>query len=253
MIRSIVLIGAGNLATQLGYSLAKKGFNIRQVYSYTIENAEILAEKLNAYSTDNLKEIQTNADLYIISVKDSVLASTIDQLPNLNGIVTHTAGSHSLDMLVKFNNYGIIYPFQTFTKEKEVDFNSIPILIEANNEETENRLIKFGKNISKTVITCDSQQRKQIHLAAIFACNFTNHMYSIAYDILKNHNLRFDVIKPLIQETALKVETIEPKEAQTGPAIRGDKNIIEEHIKMLSENSDLQSIYKTLSNRIMNS
>ncbi len=253
MIRSIVLIGAGNLATQLGFSLAKKGFNIRQVYSYTLENAELLAEKLNAYSTDNLKEIQTNADLYIIAVKDAVLAQTIEQLPHLKGIVTHTAGSLSIDMLLKFENFGIVYPFQTFSKDKEVDFNSIPLLIEANNESTEERLLKFGKSIANTVMICDSNQRKQIHLAAIFACNFTNHMYSIANDILKSHNINFDVIKPLIQETASKIETLDPKEAQTGPAIRGDKNIIEEHLKMLNDHNDLQSIYKTLSNRIMNS
>ncbi len=253
MIRSIVLIGAGNLATQLGFSLAKKGFNIRQVYSYTLENAELLAEKLNAYSTDNLKEIQTNADLYIIAVKDAVLAQTIEQLPHLKGIVTHTAGSLSIDMLLKFENFGIVYPFQTFSKDKEVDFNSIPLLIEANNESTEERLLKFGKSIANTVMICDSNQRKQIHLAAIFACNFTNHMYSIANDILKSHNINFDVIKPLIQETASKIETLNPKEAQTGPAIRGDKNIIEEHLKMLNDHNDLQSIYKTLSNRIMNS
>ncbi len=253
MIQSIVLIGAGNLATQLGFSLAKKGFNIRQVYSYTLENAELLADKLNAYSTNNLNEIQTNADLYIIAVKDAVLAQTIEQLPHLKGIVTHTAGSMSIDMLVKFDHYGIIYPFQTFSKEKDVEFNSIPILMEANNEATEERLLKFGKSISNTVMICDSNQRKQIHLAAIFACNFTNHMYSIANEILKSHNISFDVIKPLIQETASKVETLNPKEAQTGPAIRGDKNIIEEHLKMLNDHNDLQSIYKTLSNRIMNS
>ncbi len=251
MIRNIVLIGAGNLATQFGYSLAKKGFNIRQVYSYTIENAETLAEKLNAYYTDNLEEIQLDADLYIVAVKDAVLAETIEKLPKVKGIVTHTAGSHHLDMLLKFDNYGIIYPFQTFSKDKEVDFSTIPILVEANNEQTENDLHDFGHKVSKTVMTCDSDQRKQIHLAAVFACNFSNHMYAIADEILKQHNISFDVIKPLILETASKIDVLSPLESQTGPAIRGDQNIIDNHLKMLSGQSDLAQIYKTLSNRIM--
>ncbi len=251
MIRNIVLIGAGNLATQFGYALAKKGFNIRQVYSYTIENAETLAEKLNAYYTDNLAEIQLDADLYIVAVKDAVLAETIENLPKVKGIVTHTAGSHHLDMLLKFDNYGIIYPFQTFSKDKEVDFSTIPILVEANNEQTEKDLHKFGYQVSKTVMTCDSDQRKQIHLAAVFACNFTNHMYAIADEILKQHNISFDVIKPLIFETASKIDVLNPLEAQTGPAIRGDQNIIDNHLKLLSEKSELASIYKTLSKRIM--
>ncbi len=251
MIRNIVLIGAGNLATQLGFSLAKKGYNIRQVYSYTIENAEYLADKLNAYSTNNLKEIQKDADLYIVAVKDAVLSQTIEELPSLKGIITHTAGSHHIDMLLKFDHYGILYPFQTFSKEKEVDFSSIPILIEANNEQTQQDLLDFGKKISNTVMTCDSDQRKQIHLAAVFACNFTNHMYAIANEILKNHNISFDVIKPLISETASKIDILSPQDAQTGPAIRGDQNIIDQHLKMLSEENDLSSLYKTLSERIM--
>ncbi|MCW3789025.1 Rossmann-like and DUF2520 domain-containing protein [Plebeiibacterium sediminum] len=251
MIRNIVLIGAGNLATQFGYSLAKKGFNIRQVYSFTIKNAEILAEKLNAYYTDNLDEIQLDADLYIIAVKDAFLAETIEKLPVVKGIVTHTAGSHHLDMLLKFDNYGIIYPFQTFSKDKEVDFNTIPILVEANNKQTENDLLEFGHKVSQTVMTCDSDQRKQIHLAAVFACNFTNHMYAIADEILKKHDISFDVIKPLILETASKIDVLSPLEAQTGPAIRGDQNIIDNHLKMLSDESELASIYKTLSKRIM--
>lgn len=250
MIKSLVLIGAGNLATQLGCSLAKKGFNIRQIYSYNIENAEALAEKLNAYATDNLKEIQLDADLYIVAVKDAVLLSVIDQMPVVKGVVAHTAGSLSIDMLLKFDNYGIFYPFQTFSKEREVNFESIPILIESSGVEVQEKLQKFGAKISKTVIQCDSNQRKQIHLAAVFACNFSNHMYAIAHDILQKNDISFDVIKPLIQETAHKVEELSPVKAQTGPAIRNDQNIIDKHLKLLTEDVELTSLYKKITKRI---
>ncbi len=250
MIKNIVLIGAGNLATQIGINMVKKGLNIRQVYSYNIENAEILANSLNAYATNNLEEIQKGADLYIIAVKDDVLLSVIEQLPTQEGIVVHTAGSLSMDMLIKFNKYGIIYPFQTFSKDREVDFNNIPILIEANDEQVKQTLEQFSGVISKTVISCDSEQRRKIHLAAVFACNFTNHMYSIANQLLQESNISFEVMKPLILETAHKMEDLTPRDAQTGPAVRGDKNIMSKHLKMLDNNRELADLYKLVSSEI---
>lgn len=250
MIQNIVLIGSGKLATQLGKYLAKKGFNIRQVYSKTFENAELLADQLNAYSTNNLKEVQEGADLYVIAVSDSALLSVIDEMPAVKGIVVHTAGSLSLDMLVKFDKYGIFYPYQTFSKEREVDFGSVPILLEASSEDIYTELAQFCTKISKTVTPSDSNQRQQVHLAAVFACNFSNHMYAIAESILKNNNISFDVIKPLIKETAEKIELLSPVAAQTGPAVRGDENVIEKHLKLLADDSELSELYKKLSKRI---
>lgn len=250
MIQNIVLIGSGKLATQLGKYLAKKGYNIRQVYSKSIENAELLADQLNAYSTNNLKEIQNGADLYIISVSDSALSSVIEEMPSVKGIVVHTAGSLSLDMLIKFDKYGILYPFQTFSKERLVELELVPILLEANNDVVYSDLNYFASKISKTVMQCDSNQRQQIHLAAVFACNFSNHMYAIAYSILKKHDISFDVIKPLIKETAEKTELLSPLKAQTGPAVRGDHNIIDKHLKLLSGDSELVLLYEKLSKRI---
>ncbi|MCW3805912.1 Rossmann-like and DUF2520 domain-containing protein [Plebeiibacterium marinum] len=251
MIRNIILIGAGNLASQLGYTLSKKGFNIRQVYSYTLANAELLADKVNAYATDNLNEIQKDADLYIISVKDGALLQVINQLPIVKGIVVHTAGSVNIDALLKFENNGILYPFQTFSKDRDVEFDSIPILIESDKPEIEDKLTKFAKCFSKTVSSCNSNQRKNIHLAAVFACNFSNHMYAIAEELLSKNNISFDVIKPLIIETALKTESLSPAKAQTGPAIRGDKAIMDSHLEMLSDDHELHALYKNLSNRII--
>lgn len=250
MIRNVVVIGSGNVATQLGLTLVKKGFNIRQVYSQNLAHAEVLAQQLNAYSTCDFSEVQTNADLYIIAVSDAVLLSVIEQMPKVNGTVVHTAGSMSMDMLIKFNRYGVFYPFQTFTKEREVDFGVVPILLEANNQEVYFDLQYLAKQISSIVMGSDSVQRQQIHLAAVFACNFTNHMYAIAYEILKKNNINFDVLKPLIIETALKTETHFPLKAQTGPAVRGDKNVINKHLALLDDDDELKVLYSKLSDRI---
>ncbi len=250
MIQNIVLIGSGKLATQLGSYLMKKGFNIRQVYSRTLENAESLADQLNAYATSTYSEIQKDADLYIVAVADAVLLTVIEQMPKVKGIVVHTAGSMSMDLLIRFNKYGILYPFQTFSKEREVDFAVIPILLEANNEDVEKDLEQLSKKVSDTVMVCDSNQRQQIHLAAVFACNFTNHMYAIADGILAKNNISFDVMKPLIQETALKTDSLKPIKAQTGPAVRGDKNVIDKHLTMLNGDDELHVLYSKITRRI---
>ncbi len=250
MIRNIVMIGSGNVATQLGISLVKKGFNIRQVYSKTLANAEVLAQHLNAYSTCEFSEIQTNADLYIVAVSDAILLSVIEQMPNVKGTVVHTAGSMSIDLLIKFNRHGVFYPFQTFTKERAIDFGKVPILLEANNQEYYTEMQYFAKQISPIVMSCDSAQRQQIHLAAVFASNFTNHMYAIAHEILKRNDISFDVLKPLIMETALKTETLNPLKAQTGPAVRGDNNVINKHLALLDDNDELSVLYSMLSKRI---
>lgn len=244
------MIGSGNVATQLGISLVKKGFNIRQVYSKTLGNAEVLAQRLNAYSTCDFSEIQTNADLYIVAVSDAMLLSVIEQMPNVKGTVVHTAGSMSIDLLIKFNRYGVFYPFQTFSKERAIDFGQVPILLEANNQEVYTEMQYFAKQISSIVMSCDSAQRQQIHLAAVFACNFTNHMYAIAHEILKKNDISFDVLKPLIMETALKTETLNPLKAQTGPALRGDENVINKHLEMLADDGELNALYSKLSRRI---
>ncbi|WP_066627197.1 Rossmann-like and DUF2520 domain-containing protein [Labilibacter marinus] len=250
MISNVVLIGSGKLATQLGLCLAKTGYNIRQVYSRTIENAQELAERLNAYATDSFNEIQEDADIYIIAVADSVLHTTIESLPKVKGIVVHTAGAMSVDLLIRFDQYGIFYPFQTFSKERDVDFKNIPVLIEACNEDVDLKLKSFASKISKTVKTCDSNQRQQIHLAAVFACNFTNHMYAIAEDILQENDVSFDVIKPIIMETAHKTDYLSPVKAQTGPAVRGDKNVIKKHLEMLDNDDELSVLYSKITSRI---
>ncbi len=248
----IVIIGAGNLATQLAKNLYKHQHTIKQVYSRSIENAQLLANEINAQAINEIKKMVTNAKLYIISISDSALQDFTNRFPKVNGIVVHTAGSMDISLLSKFDNHGVFYPFQTFSKTKTVDFKEIPCLIEANNTQTEEYLIRVAKSISDDVKMITSDQRKQIHIAAVFACNFTNYFYRIAFDLLHEKNIDFDIIKPLIQETAQKIEQLNPAEAQTGPAIRKDMNIINKHMDMLNNHKELQELYQDISERIMN-
>ena len=250
MVKHVTLIGAGQVATQLGVNLKQSGFIIDQVYSRNINNALTLANKINASAIDAIESINTNADLYIISVSDNAVKLVSDALPTVKGLVVHTAGSLSLKTLEKHANHGIFYPFQTFSKDRNVGFEKIPLLLEANSTENLVAITAVANQLSTMVMNCDSEQRKQVHIAAVFACNFTNHMYSIAQDILENNKLSFDIIKPLIAETAEKILHLNPKDAQTGPAVRNDQNVVDSHINMLESNPTQQALYKLISNEI---
>lgn len=251
--QKIVLIGAGNVATHLGTTLYKAGHTILQVYSPHIKSAGALAKKLNAQAITDLKKLATHGSIYIISVKDDVVAELAKQLELKDQIVIHTSGSVEMTALKNTSkNYGVFYPLQTFSKNKAVDFSTIPICIEASNKTTKNTLKRFAKSISKHVEEIDSSQRKILHLSAVFACNFSNHMYTIAASLLTKHQLSFDLLKPLILETADKIKHHDPALMQTGPAIRNDKKTMEAHLKLLSANKKLKTIYKLISEHIKN-
>ena len=246
----IVFIGAGNLATRLGMALFAKGNEIIQVYSRTTESAKLLGEKVNAPYTDNIKQITPEADLYIFSVKDDVLSGLLELIPSNKGLWVHTAGSIPMEVFYKHHNrFGVFYPLQTFSKHREVNFSVIPIYIEAKNTDDLTILKNLASTISDNVIEATSKQRKYLHVAAVFACNFTNHMYAIAAKLLEDKGLRFDQLLPLIDETAQKVHTLHPLDAQTGPAIRFDENVINRHLDMLID-EDLKKIYRLLSESI---
>ena len=248
----VVFIGAGNLATQLSKRMYSKGFDILQVYSYTNQSAEKLATELGCEWTNNLKELRTDADMYVFAVKDAVLIDTISMVEPNQGIWVHTAGSISQDVFKGCSEkYGVFYPLQTFSKERDVDFDRIPFFIESNSQETTDYLLEQAEKLSHKVFKADSDQRKQLHLAAVFACNFTNHMYAISQQILQEHNLHFDAIAPLIEETANKVQEISARQAQTGPAVRYDQNVMNNHIDMLKDET-LKDIYRLVSKNIYN-
>ncbi len=247
---SVVFIGAGNLATQLAKAMHAKGYRIRQVYSRTQESARTLAEAVNADYTTDLGAVVNDAGLYISALKDDVLQDLIPQMVagREQALWVHTAGS--LPMRVwqgAVKRYGVLYPLQTFSKQRAVDFAEIPIFIEARREEDLRFLHALAGSLSHAVYEADSEKRKVLHLAAVFACNFTNHLYSLADELLARHGLPFKVLLPLIDETARKVHELAPHDAQTGPAARGDERVMEMHEEMLAHDERLGLFYSILS------
>lgn len=249
----VTLIGAGNLATQLGKSLKKTGVTISQVYSRTEESARTLGELLEAEWLTDIKALRDEADVYIFSVKDSALSELITEVCKGRGdkLFLHTAGSMPMSCFEgKALHYGVFYPMQTFSKSKDVNFERIPVFIEGNSIETENVIRSLANKLSQRVIRLSSADRKYLHLAAVWACNFTNYCYTVASDILSEHGIPFDVMLPLINETTEKIQNISPKEVQTGPAVRGDKNVMSQQLDLMSDRADLQELYKMLSKGI---
>jgi hypothetical protein len=249
----VTLIGAGNLATQLGKSLKKAGVIISQVYSRTEDSARTLAELLEAEWLTDIKALRDEADIYIFSVKDSVLCELISEVCKSRGdkLFLHTAGSMPMSCFEgKALRYGVFYPMQTFSKTKDVDFERIPVFIEGNSIETVDVIRSLANKLTQRVIRLSSADRKYLHLAAVWACNFTNYCYTVASDILGEHGIPFDVMLPLINETTEKIQKISPKEAQTGPAVREDRNVMSKQLELMNGKEDLQELYKMLSKGI---
>lgn len=248
----IVLIGAGNLATNLGKALFRAGHEIVQVYSRTEASASALADALHCSHTTDLKEVIKRADVFVISIKDSALSAVASSLQEgrEGQLFVHTAGSMPMDVL-PFERRGVFYPMQTFSKNKEVDFSIIPCFVEAKSKDDLQCLKTLALTISDTVYELDSENRKYLHLSAVFCCNFANHCFSLGADLLKKHgNIPFNVMLPLIDETASKLYSMSPQEAQTGPAVRWDENVIAKQMQLLDENPDMQKIYELMSKSI---
>ena len=249
----IALIGAGNLATVLGHALYNAKHDIVQVYSRTMAAAKQLAERLNAVPTDDLETITNDADLYIIALKDSVLDEVIGKIcPNRSEkLFVHTAGSMPIDVFRgRTERYGVLYPMQTFSKTRIVDFRNIPVFVEANSISTMQTIIGEAQSVSDNVQELSSADRRHLHLAAVWACNYVNHCYDLAAEVLQKVGLPFDVMLPLTDETARKVHELSPREAQTGPAIRYDENIIEAQMQLMNDNPKAQKIYELMAKSI---
>ncbi|WP_231489999.1 Rossmann-like and DUF2520 domain-containing protein [Pedobacter sp. Leaf170] len=247
----IVLLGSGNVATHLAKALVAKGENIVQVYSQNLNNAQQLANEVDAEAISNYADLVSTADLYIISVKDDAIDEVAAKLSGINGMVAHTSGTTDINVLSRHGlKSGVFYPLQTFSKGKSISFENIPLCIEADSKDNLFQLEHLANKLTNSVYLLDGAKRKVLHLTAVFACNFPNHLYALAAQILNINNLEFDIIRPLIAETADKVMTNMPVDVQTGPAIRNDQNTINEHLNMLSSLPALQDIYQTLSNSI---
>ena len=250
---SIVFIGAGNLATNLAKELYYKGFRIAQIYSRTVEAAQVLAQTVEAEYTSDLSTVINNARLYIVSLKDTAFVELLPEiiLGKEKGLWVHTAGSIPMNVWEgQIERYGVFYPMQTFSKQRKVDFSDIPIFVESNSAEDTRFLKDIAAVLSERVYEATSEQRKSLHLAAVFTCNFTNHMYTLAADLLEKYELPFEVMLPLIDETARKVHELNPHLAQTGPAIRYDKNVINNHLQMLVDEPQIQELYRLISESI---
>ena len=248
----IVLIGAGNLATHLGKALHAAGHDMVQVFSRTMQSAETLASLLDAEPLTDMAQVRDGADVYIFSVKDSALEQLISQLcGGEKKVFLHTAGSMPMSVFRgKALHYGVLYPMQTFSKQREVDFSIIPCFIEANDEFALKQIEGLAGQISHRVYQLSSEDRKYLHLSAVFACNFANHCYAASQELLQQHGIPFDVMLPLIDETAAKVHGMTPKEAQTGPAVRYDENVIGKQIQLLENQPYFQKIYDCMSKSI---
>ena len=246
----VVFIGAGNVATHLSLAMHQADFSISQIYSRSIESAQSLAEKLNGNYTTRITEITTDADVYIFSLKDDALREIPSAMPVNKGIWIHTSGSIPMDVFDGYaTHYGVLYPLQTFSKQHKTNFLKIPLLIEGNSASVNAVIFDIAERLSENVVFMPSDKRKYLHLAAVFACNFSNFMYAIASQILEKQGIDWHLLQPLIDETAKKLHSMHPKDAQTGPAVRGDRTIIELH-KSLLDNEQTRNLYAMISENI---
>ncbi|WP_422080457.1 Rossmann-like and DUF2520 domain-containing protein [Ulvibacterium sp.] len=244
---SISILGSGNVAKHLWDAfLAQKEVTVNQVIG---RNPNTLAHFAGKTNTSQNFESFMDADVYIIAVSDDAIPEVSPYLKNKGGLVVHTSGSVSLDVLADNPRAGIFYPLQTFTKTQHADFKEVPICLETKTEADGQLLHTLASLISDRVYFVDFEQRKKLHLAAVFANNFSNHMFHIAHEICEKNNLSFDILKPLILETSKKIERLSPYESQTGPARRKDTGTLQKHINLIKEENQ-KEIYRLLSRSI---
>jgi predicted short-subunit dehydrogenase-like oxidoreductase (DUF2520 family) len=248
----IVIIGSGNLATNLSLALEDAGQDIVQIFSRTEAHAKELADKVGCSYTSSPDAVLSDADVYILSVKDDALLRLIPTICSSckNGLFLHTAGSVPMSLFEgSASQYGVLYPMQTFSKNRRVDFCEIPCFIEASSPQTLSIVRSLAECISDHVVVCDSEKRKKLHLAAVLACNLTNHCYRLAERVLEAEQIDFSLFLPLIEETARKVKTLSPKEAQTGPMVRYDQGVMRMQMEMLPDDRT-REIYRLMAESI---
>ena len=243
---SVVIIGSGNVAKHLIHAFSKiDNINLKQVYARKLGDEALM--KSNIPITNDLS-LLVDADITIIAVSDDAVAAISCNIKN--SLVVHTSGSVEMNALKNPKNKGVFYLLQSFSKEKEVNFSNIPICLEAENESDLKKLEKLASLLQGNIYHLTSQQRKKIHVAAVFVNNFTNHMYTVAHDICEEHNVPFNILQPLIEETSQKIKNLTPSEAQTGPAKRKDAETIKNHLNLLSKSQ--QELYLKITQSIQN-
>ena len=238
MIRSVVIIGSGNLAEALARAVAASPLGLRQVFGRNRDRVAAVAALSGTVGESDPSRL-ARADIYLIAVSDAAVAEVASSLPiDAAAVVAHTAGSVPVDALARFPRRAVFYPFQTFTKGREVDFSEIPILVET-------------ASLSRTVLYADSALRGQVHLAGVFACNFANHLFELGGEVLRRAGVSADLLRPLIAETTAKaLAAARPAAVQTGPAVRGDLPTQERHLRLLADDALLSDIYRLITQSI---
>lgn len=250
----ISFVGSGNIAHHLAKAAHAKGVEIVQIISRKLEHAAQLADLVNAKSSDSLSDLNSDVDFVLLAINDDSIEQVAHELSAFKTPLVHTAGSVNIDLIKnKEQDYGVLYPLQTFSKTKVVEIAKVPFFIEASSDKLFQKLQQFTERLGAVSYKADSTQRLNLHIAAVFACNFSNNMYQIAKDLLDKHNLPFEALKPLIIETANKIETLDPKAAQTGPAKRNDTKTMQKHLDALRSNEALYELYKAISENIQKS
>lgn len=252
----ITFIGAGNVGTHLARRFHDTGFRVVQVFSRDKSKAEALAGSIGADAVDQLSGIVAHTGLYILAVRDDAIAEIGGQLADVgirDGLFAHTSGATPASVLQPyFGRFGIFYPLQTFSPQRTPDFLDIPICIQASVPEDESLLKTIACAVGKQAVVMEERQRIALHVAAVFVNNFSNYLYQRGQHILEKEELSFDLLLPLIRETAEKVRHLPPNAAQTGPAVRGDKKTIARHLEYLQETPDDAALYETMTRLIVN-
>jgi predicted short-subunit dehydrogenase-like oxidoreductase (DUF2520 family) len=249
--KKITIIGAGNVGTHLIKRFQDSGVKIHQVFTRHIEKNSNWG---NLNITENILDLDKNADVYILSVSDSAIEGLAKELSQIldNQLIVHTSGTIPSTVFAPyFERYGVFYPLQTFSKKREPNWAEIPICIDAANVTDMTLLQEIALHASPKSYLINDEQRAKIHVAAVFVNNFVNHMYHIGEEILQHEQLAFDILKPLIRETASKIEVNPPSSMQTGPARRGDQITIDKHVSYLSQFPDFQKIYELMTKNIL--
>ena len=246
----VVLIGSGNVATSLALALNGK-CHLVQVYSRSMASAEALASRVGAQATNDLSQIVTDADIYVISVVDDAITRVLETCPARGGLWVHTSGSTSIDVFKgKRTRYGVLYPMQSFSKSCPARMHEVHIFIEGCDSCATQEVKELAMLLTNNVHEITSRERERLHVAAVFACNFANHMFTLSSEVLDEAGIPFDAMLPLIKTTIAKLDNLTPTQSQTGPAARGDVNVIERHLQSLS--GDKHDIYRLLSQSILN-
>ncbi|MEO6166987.1 MAG: Rossmann-like and DUF2520 domain-containing protein [Chitinophagales bacterium] len=247
----IVIIGCGNVGYQMAWHLHNSGHQIIQVFSRHLPSAKWIGNLMDIPCTDSYEEISQDGDIYLVTVKDDAISEVAEQL-KLNGqVIAHTSGSMPGNVMKSVtDNFGIFYPLQTLSRNVSVDFSMIPICVDASNDKTLKVLRALGATLTSKIIEVNDDQRFAIHVAAVFANNFTNHLFSISQMILEQSGLSFEIFKPLINETVRKIQNHDPLNVQTGPAIRNDDHTIARHLEFLKNDGRFLEIYKVLTEDI---